>query len=73
MSLFSDTFFSPFVNGFNQFSTRFNPFGRPNQQQQQQQQQQTPQQFQPQQQFPTSSQPFTQFAPQTGGPPGGKT
>ena len=26
---FSGTFFTPFLNGFNQFTTRFNPFGRP--------------------------------------------
>ena len=71
---FPDTFFSPFLNGFNQFNTRFNPFGgRPPQQQQQQQpqqpqpQQQLQQQPQQFQQFPTSTQPFTNFAPQTGG------
>ena len=26
---FPGTFFTPFLNGFNQFTTRFNPFGRP--------------------------------------------
>ena len=26
---FPGTFFQPFLNGFNQFTTRFNPFGRP--------------------------------------------
>ena len=28
-SYFPGTFFQPFLNGFNQFTTRFNPFGRP--------------------------------------------
>ena len=49
----------------NQFNTRFNPFGRTQQQQQQPQQQTS---FT---QFPSSTQPFTQFAPQTGGQAGG--
>lgn len=46
------------MNGFNQFNTRFNPFGRSPQQQPQQN-------FQ--QQFPSATgQPFTQFAQQSG-------
>ena len=54
---FAGTFFTPFLNGFNQFTTRFNPFGRPLQ-------------SQPVfQQFPSQSQTFGQQRPAAAPPP----